>query len=95
MYGGPKLSLIIQSCLYIIKRPCDAHVVFFVMTTLTVDRYLNHNGAQVPQIGYVGTYCRPMVTSNSATTNREKGLSAQVILHHKQIARYNFVFFIG
>ena len=68
---------------------------FFVMTTLTVDRYLNHNGAQVPKIGYVGTYCRPMVTSNSATTNCEKGLSAQVILHHKQIVRYNFVFFIG
>ena len=51
---------------------------FFVMTTLTVDRYLNHNGVQVPKIGYVGTYCRPMVTSNSATTNRKKGLSAQV-----------------
>ena len=68
---------------------------FLIMTTLTVDRYLNHNGAQVPQIGYVGTYCRPMVTSNSATTNREKGLSAQVILHHKHIARYNFVFFMG
>ena len=66
---------------------------FFVMTTLTVDRYLNHNGVQVPKIGYVGTYCRPMVTSNSATTNHEKGLSAQVTLHHKQIARYNFVFF--